>query len=224
MSEAPERVLCVAAHPDDECLLAGATLAKHVEAGDALSILVLADGCAARCGSNAEKIRERHLMLRQACKILGTEDVWIKQYPDNQMDRIPLLDIVQDIEIHLERFKPTILYTHWHGDLNIDHQITSRAVMTACRPLPGSDVKRILMGEVPSASEWGEHQSFKPTWFEDVTATMEKKLGALTSYTTEIAQYPHPRSIEGVRSLAQVRGTACGALMAEAFVVARSIG
>lgn len=218
-----ERVLCVVAHPDDETLLCGATLAKHAKAGDAVSVLVLADGVLSRSGGalNPGLIKERHGMLRKACGILGTDDVWIRAYPDNQMDRGPLLQVVKDIEVHVERFKPTIVYTHWHGDLNVDHQVVSRATLTACRPLPGSTVKRILMGEVPSSTEWGA--DFKPDWFEGVAETFDAKIAAMQVYATELQDYPHPRSIEGIRSLAQWRGTNAGLPMAEAFMLARQV-
>lgn len=218
-----ERVLCVVAHPDDETLLAGATLAKHAKAGDAVSVLVLADGVMARSGGgiNPGLIKERHGMLRKACGILGTEDVWIRAYPDNQMDRGPLLQVVKDIEVHVERFKPTIVYTHWHGDLNVDHQVVSRAVLTACRPRPGGTVKRILMGECPSSTEWGA--GFTPNWFEDVRETIDAKLTAMEAYPSELRDYPHPRSIEAIRSLAQWRGASAGVPMAEAFILARQI-
>lgn len=220
-----ERVLAVVAHPDDETLLCGATLAKHAAAGDPVSVFVLADGVMSRTGGTIipQAFKERHGMFRNACKILGTEDVWIRAYPDNRMDTRPLLEIVKDIESHVERFKPTVVYTHWHGDLNIDHQIVSQAVMTACRPLPGATVRRVLMGECPSSTEWGIGQMFYPTWFEDVSGTIEQKLKAMECYGTELREYPHPRSIEGIRSLAQLRGVVSGRKMAEAFVVARNV-
>ena len=214
-----ERVLCVVAHPDDETLCCGAALAKHFKAGDDVSILVLADGVMSRI--NPDDIEERYGMFLRACRILGADDVWRCTYPDNQMDHFPLLRVVKDIEPHIDRVKPTIIYTHWHGDLNIDHQVVSRAVITACRPLPGSTVKCIFMGECPSSTEWGT--GFAPNWFEDVRETFDTKLAAMACYTTELRDYPHPRSIEAIRSLAQWRGASAGVLLAEAFMLARAV-
>ena len=223
-----ERVLCIAAHPDDEVLGCGATLAKHALAGDEVSVVVMADGVGSRntggTGRFMELVRERHGMYRRACKIIGTENVWIHQYPDNQMDKGPLLEIVQHIEIHIVRFKPTIVYTHHGSDLNVDHRIVSEAVVTACRPQNDSTVKKLLMFEVPSSSEWTvTRDQFRPNHFEDVGPTLETKMLALKEYTTEMREWPHPRSLKGVQILAELRGASAGLSAAEAFVAARVI-
>lgn len=210
-----ERVLVVAAHPDDESLGCGATIAKHAAAGDAISVVVLADGVGSR-GNSPEMFKARHAQCRLACKILGTEDVWLHQYADNQMDGLTLLNLVKQIEKHVDRFKPTIVYTHHSGDLNIDHRQTHDAVRVACRPLPGCTVKRLLYFEVPCSSAWGT--GFVPDYFVDITDTMQRKLGAISCYTTELRDYPHPRSMEGIRNLSLMRGASIGVPFAEAFV------
>lgn len=220
-----ERILCVVAHPDDETLMCGGTLAKHALNGDAISVFVLADGVLSRTGMDINAAKERHQMLRNACKILGTEDVWVRAYHDNKMDKYPLLQVIQDIETHVMRFKPTIIITHWYGDLNVDHEIVSRAVMTACRPLkgsPASSIHTILMGEAPSSTEWGQ-QCFHPKYFENISSTIEIKMEALECYPTEIPAFPHPRSMLAIRNLAEMRGSRVGLLAAEAFVVSRII-
>lgn len=209
------RVLAVVAHPDDETLGCGATLAKHSAAGDPVSVVVLADGVGSR-GFSPERVKERHGMCRQACKILGTEDVWLHQYADNQMDGLTLLHLVKQIEIHVARFKPTIVYTHHNGDLNVDHRKTHDAVRVACRPLPGCTVRKLLYFEVPCSSAWGT--GFVPDYFVDVTDTIEQKLGAASCYTSELREYPHPRSMEGIRNLSLMRGASAGIPFAEAFV------
>lgn len=219
-----ERVICFAAHPDDETLGCGATLAKHVANGDAVSVVVFADGLASRGGVSQANIQLRHGMCRRACKILGTEDVWLHQYADNQMDNVALLDVVQHIEKHLDRWKPTIVYTHHGSDLNVDHRVVSEAVATACRPQNGSTVKRLMLFEIPSSSEWNiTREQFRPNHFEDVTGTLERKLKALAEYTTELRDWPHPRSLRGVQILAELRGAGAGLQAAEAFMIGRAI-
>lgn len=213
-----ERVLCVAAHPDDETLGCGATLAKHAAAGDAISIVALADGVASR-GNSPAAFKERHAQFRQACNILGSDDVWPHQYRDNQMDGITLLHVVNQIELHIARFKPTVVYTHHNGDLNIDHRQTHDAVNVACRPQPGCTVKALFYFEVPCSSAWGS--GFLPNYFVDATDTLETKLGAASCYAGELREYPHPRSPEGIRNLALMRGASVGVPFAEAFVVGR---
>lgn len=216
-----ERVLCLVAHPDDETLGCGATLAKHIASGDVVSVVAFADGLASRGGVNRANIELRHGMCRRACKILGTEDVWLHQYADNQMDNVALLDVVQHVEKHLQRFQPTIVYTHWRGDLNVDHRVVSEATVTACRPQPGTQIKSLRMFEVPSSTEWGS--GFEPNWFENVGVLLDMKCQALAEYTTEIRDWPHPRSMLAVRNLAMQRGSQVGVEAAEAFVLHRAI-
>ena len=214
-----DRILVFAAHPDDESLGCGATIAKHVKAGDPVSIVVFADGLASRGGVTTENIKLRHGAYRRACKILGTEDVWIHQYADNMMDNVPLLDIVKHVEIHLNRFKPTIVYTHWSGDINVDHRVMHEAVKTACRPQPGQTVKKLLYFEVPCSTGWGD--GFEPDYF--VEASLEQKLAAAECYTTELRQFPHPRSLMGMEYLAKWRGSQVGVEAAEAFMIGRVV-
>ena len=155
--------------------------------------------------------------------VLGYKSQWILEYPDNEMDSVPLLDIVKSVEAFVQNIKPDIVYTHHAGDLNIDHRITHQAVMTACRPLPGSSVKTILCFEVPSSTEWG--QGFEPNWFVDITEFefLGKKYDALDAYGSEMRDFPHPRSHKAVLNLGRWRGATVGVEMAEAFMVARAI-
>lgn len=215
-----ERVLVVAAHPDDEVLGCGATIAKHCAAGDAVSVVVLADGVGSR-GFSSAKIAERHGMCRRACKILGTEDVWLHQFADNQMDSLPILIIVKQIETHIDRFKPTIVYTHSDEDLNVDHCVTHGAVRVACRPQPGCTVKQLFFFEAPCSSVWGG--GFDPNYFVNVADTIALKMKALEEYASELRDWPHPRSRHGITTLAGQRGSAVGLAAAEAFVVGRVV-
>jgi LmbE family N-acetylglucosaminyl deacetylase len=216
-----ERVLCVAAHPDDESLGCGATLAKHAAAGDHIAIVIFADGLASRGGVNSENIKLRHGMARRACKTLGTDDVYLHQYADNMMDNVPILDVIRQVEVHVNRVKPTIIYTHSAHDMNVDHRVLNQAVTTACRPQPGQTVQRLLYFEVPCSTTWGG--GFHPTYFVDVTGHLPTKLLAFSEYTTEIRDYPHPRSRLGIEELAHWRGVSVGVECAEAFEVGRIV-
>ena len=206
------KVLVVASHPDDEVLGCGGTIAKHVQAGDEVNVVIMTEG---REGSNIKKA------AKEAAQILGVQTVWLHTYPDNKMDTTSLLGVAQQIEHYVELLRPELVYTHHAGDLNIDHRITHQAVMTACRPLPGCSVKTVLCFEVPSSTEWG--QGFAPDWFVDVTKVWKKKQDALVAYESEMREIPHPRSYEGVRYLAQWRGATVGVQAAEAFMLARRI-
>jgi LmbE family N-acetylglucosaminyl deacetylase len=216
------RILVVGAHPDDEVLGCGGTLARHVEAGDVVSALLLADGETSR---GAGDIPRRRRSALAAASALGLESVTTLDYPDNRLDSVALLDVVQSIERVIAEKRPEIVYTHHAGDLNIDHAIVHRAVLTACRPAPVGGVRAIYAFEVPSSTEWGATTlaPFVPTRYVDVTATLATKRRALECYGEEMRAAPHPRSLAGIEALASLRGHQIGCAAAEAFIVIREV-
>lgn len=224
-------VLVVAAHPDDELLGCAGTLARHVAAGDAVHIAILAEGSTSRdlqrdAGAREAELSALVLAARAAGQVLGVASVECLALPDNRMDSIDLLDIVKSVEALIERHRPQIVYTHHVGDVNVDHELTHRAVYTACRPLPGHPVERLLAYETVSSTEWtppGSAAAFVPNWFVDITATLDRKLAALAAYESEMRDWPHPRSLRAVEHLARWRGATIGADAAEAFVLMRHV-
>lgn len=194
-------ILIVASHPDDEVLGCGGVITKYVEKGDNVYCLILGKG--------------RGIEAKEASDILGIKKTFFFDFPDQRYDSIPLLDIIQIIEKVKEEVKPEIVFTHSSGDLNLDHQITQKAVLTAFRPQPKENVKEIYGFEVLSSTEWGS--GFKPNVFFDITKEFEKKIKALKAYDSEMREYPHPRSYEGVEVLAKKRGMTVGVEKAEAF-------
>ena len=164
-------------------------------------------------------------MEKKAAKILGIKSSTSLGLPDNKLDSIPLLNIVKEIEKKIILIKPSIVYTHSNLDLNIDHQIVSRAVMTACRPIQNISVKEIYFFEVLSSTEWTHetNRAFIPNYFVDISKTISLKIKAFKSYKNEIRKYPHPRSIEGVEILSKYRGMMAGVKNAEAFFIRRKI-
>lgn len=217
-------VLVVAAHPDDEILGVGGTILKHVEKGDAVHVLLLGDGETSR--DVTADVAQREQAALEAGRRLGTFQTIFKRLPDNQFDSIPLLTIIKEISKILEEIKPEIVYTHYPFDLNVDHRLTAEAVMTACRPQPGFCVKKIWAFETLSSTEW-QHRAggtvFAPTVYVDISSVIEKKLHGLESYSQELRDYPHPRSLEGVKILSQFRGLEVGFAHAEAFQVLREL-
>jgi LmbE family N-acetylglucosaminyl deacetylase len=215
------KVLVVVAHPDDEVLGCGATIAKHTKNGDKVQVIFLADGFSSRLNDD-----NRDKPAKQVAKILNYNQPVFLNFPDNQLDTIPLLEVVKKIEKIVEGFQPDIIYTHNFGDLNIDHQITHKAVMTACRPQPDFCVKEIYSFEVFSATHWQSQSMgdlFNPNYFIDVTDFMEQKMEALKHYDEEMREYPHARSYKAIKYLAIYRGSTVGVKYAEAFVVERLI-
>ena len=224
-------VVVVAAHPDDEVLGCGGTISRLANEGRAVHVLFMADGETSRALSPGSEARDHRIAMRslaaeEAGKVMGCASVECLGLPDNRMDGLEMLEVIQRIEAYLLRHRPLTVLTHHSGDLNIDHQITHRAVVTACRPQPGQCVKELLFFEVPSSTEWqspGSAQFFAPNWFVDIGLTMPKKLDALRIYASELRAFPHPRSIEAVVALAAWRGSTVGAVAAEAFVLGRKL-
>ncbi len=217
-------VACIVAHPDDEVLLAGASLARHAAVGHAVHVLIVATGLDSRGKADAAAHETLRNQARQAAPRLGAKEPVMLRLPDNALDSVPLLDIVQAIEAFLDETKAQVIYTHHRGDLNIDHRRVHDAVVTACRPLPGTPVARLLAGEVLSSTEWQspEMAPFQPTVFHNVAgAPLAAKLEALSVYKGELRSPPHPRSPKGAQHLAALRGMQAGFDAAEAFVLVR---
>ena len=224
-------ILVVAAHPDDEVLGCGASMAKWSNAGIEVNVLIMAEGATSR-----DKVRNREKRVdelsalaksaRSAGKILGVSSVQLLDFPDNRMDSVDRLEVIKAVEEHIKLLKPVTVVTHHSGDLNIDHRIIHEAVVTACRPKPGNRVRRLLSFEINSSTEWQPLVSapvFHPNWFEDVSKTLERKLQALEIYAEEMRTWPHSRSLQAVEHLARWRGSSVGYEAAEAFMLLREL-
>lgn len=217
-------VLVIAAHADDEVLGCGGTMARLAGAGCKVNTVFMTDGVSAREGADDGEAR-RQAACRAANK-MGSQEPTFHDFPDNAMDTVPLIDIARAVESAVARFSPATILTHHHGDLNVDHEIVHRAVMTACRPQPGSLVRTIMTFSVRSSTEWGiakAGNAFVPNAFVDVTETLETKMEALQAYEMELRPFPHSRSIEAVEHEARLVGASSGLGAAEAFVIVRTI-
>jgi len=224
-------VIVIAAHPDDEVLGCGGTIAKHVRDGDEVHVLILAEGITSRDATRDHEGRFDDIvslrnMANEAHKILGSNSINLMDFPDNRMDSVDLLDIIKVVENEINKRKPEIIYTHHSNDLNIDHCITNQAVFTACRPQPDTTVKKIYCFEVPSSTEWQSPMAegaFMPNTFVNISDTLVKKLEALKAYKSEMKLWPHSRSIKAVEHLSCWRGASVGFEAAEAFMLTRNL-
>lgn len=221
------RIMVIAAHPDDEALGCGGTIARHAAAGDVVRVLFLADGVASRAMvDRTPELRARKAAAEKACAIMGAEAPIHLDFPDNRLDTLAFLEIVQAVEKQAVVFQPDVVYTHHAGDLNVDHRICHQAVLTAFRPIPGQTVKSIYGFEVCSSTEWafgGTGPVFVPNRFVNIEAQMKAKYEALNAYEMEMRPFPHARSHEAVKALAAWRGASAGCKAAEAFTVIRDI-
>ena len=225
------KVLVVVAHPDDEVLGCGGSMAKWAQAGNDVHVIILSEGITSRDDIRDRNKRQTELsaLAKSAVKsadILSLKSINLFDFPDNRMDSIHLLEVVKKIESVVDELKPDHVVTHHGGDLNIDHRIVHQAVITACRPIPDHPVKRILTFESPSATEWqfsSAKNIFSPNWFEDISRTLDFKIKALKAYQSEIREWPHARSVKAVEHLAKWRGATVGCEAAEGFYLVRGI-
>jgi len=188
----PSRILIVAAHPDDEVLGCGGTMTRLSQEGHDVYIAILAEGMSSRYDhredTDPQQVEHLHARAQQAADKVGARELFLCKLPDNRLDTVPLLDVVKIVEELLARFRPEVIYTHHPGDLNVDHGVVHRAVLTATRPMAGQYVRDIYAFEVPSSTEWAFQRlepSFRPNVFVDVTESLETKIAALACYDTE---------------------------------------
>lgn len=221
----PKKILVVAAHPDDEILGAGGTLINHARAGDEVSALILGEGMLAREGAERRELDGLRQDSLEAGKIIGFKNTYFSDFQDNSFDSAPLLKIVKVVEKHINEIKPDIIYTHHEYDLNIDHRLACAAVLTASRPCNENCPAEIYTFETLSSTEWQSKNSkqFQPNVYINIQDSIEQKLDALKQYKTEMRPYPHSRSEQGVKILAQYRGLESGLFFAEAFCLIRKI-
>lgn len=223
-----EKILCIVAHPDDEVLGCGGMIA-NLSRQNEIYTLILGAGITSRDipKKNKQKdLRELKKDAFNANNLLGIKEVFLEDFPDNKFDSIPLLNIIKVVESKIHKIKPKVILTHHHGDLNIDHKITFEAVLTASRPLENCSVKKILTFEVLSSTEWNvQNQTnvFIPNTYFDISKTINLKIKSMKCYRSEIKEYHHPRSKEGIKILARKRGLEVGFNYAEAFNLVRAI-
>jgi len=223
-----KKILVIAAHPDDEILGCGGTAARLVKERNEVYTMILAEGITSRNGTRQREKRKKEIaqlkkQVHEANRIIGVKEVFTFNFPDNRFDSVPLLDIVKVIEEIKNKVKPEILFTHYEKDLNIDHRITYQAVLTAARPLAGETVKEIYSFEILSSTEWNYPLRFNPDCFFDISGTIDIKTVAMEKYKSELREFPHPRSLKGIRLNAENWGMKTGLPLAEAFKVVRMI-
>lgn len=227
-------VMVVAAHPDDEVLGCGGTMARHAAEGDRVVCVILGEGATSRHATREEGLDEEAGTLREllgsaacAAEILGTARLETFGFPDNRFDDVPVLDLIKALEPIFDEEQPEVVYAHHAGDVNVDHVAVHTAVLALCRQLPATALRELCFFEVPSSTEWqtpAVARPFVPNWFVDISGTVDRKIAAMEAYTEEIRPFPHPRSSEALRALATWRGASVGVAAAEAFVLGRRFG
>jgi LmbE family N-acetylglucosaminyl deacetylase len=218
------KVLVLAAHPDDEVLGMGGTIATHTGQGDDVKIVCVTDGSSTQYPGDAAKRAQKEGEARRAAAELGVDDYVHLDLPDMRLDTLAHVEVNRVVEEHVNGFGPELVYTP-QPDVNLDHRALFDSVIVATRPFPGQPVRRLLTYAPTSSSEWTPAvvSWFVPNWFVDISETLERKLAAFRHYETEQRAYPHPRSERAIRAAAELHGASCGCEYAEPFVLVRSL-
>ena len=233
MNFSNKKIMIVVAHPDDEILGIGGTINKLVNDYNAeIHVVILGEGITSRSSERGSIKDDKKLSIhkeniKKAKSFLGYASLHLENLPDNRFDSIDLLEIIKIIEKQKNIFKPEMVFTHHFGDLNIDHQKTYGAVITAIRPLPNETVNTIITFETLSSTEWRPPQEkmlFEPNLFIEINQlNLNSKINAMESYNFEKRDYPHPRSADSIKINAQNHGKNIGVIFAEAFCVLRNV-
>lgn len=225
-----KRILIVAAHPDDEVLGMGGTIAKYAMNGDSVAVLIVTDGSSSqyRNSDDLEQIiKNKKKETQEVARILGISRVYYGNLPDMKLDATAHIYVNNAIEKVIDSFAPDTVYTHFPGDINKDHECVYKSTLVACRPIPGQTVKELYSYSVPSSTEWNvqnTHNVFTPNVFVDISGECEKKkYSAMLSYSTELRDYPHLRSVEALKILDRAVGVQVGMECAESFILHRCI-
>jgi LmbE family N-acetylglucosaminyl deacetylase len=225
------KVLAFFAHPDDETLAAGGTMAKLSGLGSEVHVAIPATGIHSRRNTVSQEERDRDQRrlrddTRRALGELGVaaEHIHLGEFPDNEMDKHSLLELIHWLEDVLAKVRPDLILTHHQYCTNLDHRYCHEAAVVATRPSLDSHVT-VLSAEVPSSTGYLRPARWEPNFHVELTeAHLEAKVRAMNSYSSEVRPDPHPRSAEVIRALAKVRGSEAGFWHAEAFMVSKIFG
>lgn len=214
-----KKVLVIAAHPDDELLGCGGTLIKHVKNGDEVQSIIMCEGESLRY---AGKEVHQHEATQNAANIIGISKTHRFDFPDQHLDTYTLVDLITPIEKVVDEYKPEIVYVQNGSDINRDHALTFEAASVALRPTAES-VKEIYTFYTVGSTEWKFPNGFDPNVWINIENEIDQKLEAFKCYTSEIREYPHPRSIEAIRNVAKFFGNQCCMNYAEALMLVRAM-
>jgi LmbE family N-acetylglucosaminyl deacetylase len=218
-SPSGNRVLAVAAHPDDEVLGCGGTLALHVDAGDEVTIVVACEGESLRYGAG---MVNQASDIAEAAKVLGAVAVRTLGFPDQRLDTLNLVEVIRPLEQAVAETRPHVVYCQYGGDINRDHHLLFQAALVATRPVV-DQIRAVYAFETASSTEWAFPRTFVPDTWIDISSTLERKIQAMACYRSEVRDYPHPRSLESLRNQAMHRGNQVALRAAEVFMTVRRV-
>ncbi len=212
MIDAP--ILVVAVHPDDETLGCGGTLLRARALGHPVHWL-LATKCDAR--------REALARVQQAFGFASTHEL---AFAPGRLDQVPRIELVQALAAVIVQVRPRTLFLPFHADVHSDHRVAFAAAWSCTKSFRYPFVASVLMMETISETEFAPPlaaNAFLPNAFVDISAHLERKLEILHLYEGEVGVHPFPRSDDGVRAQAALRGATAGCRYAEAFALLKAV-
>ncbi len=229
MLENFNKFLIVVAHPDDETLGCGGTLYKLSKLRKKIKVVFIAEGTSCRFkdfkkdkNKILKSISQRTKMGIDALKKLGVNDYIFYNLQCGKLNSLPITTISNLVEKEIDKFKPEILITHSDFDVNMDHKTIYQACLQSCRPTKKENkIKGLLSFEILSSTEWRYSNIFEPNLFINIEREITAKIKAMKIYRSEINNFPHPRSVDGIKSLAKYRGMQSLNKYAEAFKIIR---
>lgn len=212
-------VLVIAAHPDDELLGCGGTVALHARAGDRVTACIVCEGESLRYGAGGVNQRSH---TQRAAEVLGFAGVTNLGFPDQRLETLPLTEVITPLERVVREVRPHVIYCQHGGDVNLDHQLVFKAALVATRPTE-EFIESVYAFDTASSTEWAFPRTFVPDTWVDISSTLEAKLRAMACYESEVRDYPHPRSIEALRHRAKAWGNQSCLDAAEVFMTVRRV-
>lgn len=229
MNKLKEKVLVIAAHPDDEVLGCGGYFAKYKNK-KRFKVIFIGEGTSCRYDNQSSnkkisfEISQRQKQSINCLKFLGINDYEYYNLPCGRLDTINILKINKIIEKEINTFKPKIIFTHNSEDCNNDHRIISRSVNMATRPLISNNfLKTLISFEIISSTEWNFENQFSPNYFEKLTEkNVNDKIKSFYFYKSELHKNQMPRTSDGIKTLAKYRGKIISSKYAEAYKIIRT--
>jgi len=214
-----KQVLVIAAHPDDELLGCGGTLALHARNGDSVTTLIVCEGESLRYGKEGTN---QLAATNRAAAMVGIKETRLLGFPDQKLDTFTLTEIIRPLESAVLEIRPSIVYCQYGGDINRDHELLFRASLVAIRPVV-EFIQAVYTFDTASSTEWAYPRSFVPDTWVDIAETLEIKLNAMACYESEVRKYPHPRSLKSLEYRARAWGNHCCLEAAEVFMTVRRV-
>lgn len=219
------RVIVISAHPDDEVLGVGGSLLKHIANGDEVYWLITTN-ISKEQGFSKARVDSRQQEISDVEKMLGIKATFSLNYPTMTLSSSTLIKMVPEISKIFNEVKPEIIYCLNRSDAHSDHRITFDAVMACTKSFRYPFIKKVLMYECLSETEFAPalpEKVFLPNYYVDISRFMDKKIEIMKIYHSELGEHPFPRSIENIKALATYRGASVGVKYAEAFQLIKYI-